>query len=113
MFLYSRVPSLIPLLHRQIQGLKDHFPDMRDILGVMLTGSCSSGQATYRSDVDLLVILRDGPLNFGRVREIRDTIEMGYRKQNRAEFLNDPLPIQITVVLKSVFSTSEPAMKEA
>lgn len=80
-----------------------------EIDAVLLIGSCSIGEATFRSDIDLLVVLRNGPLHYGRVKEIRDRIEEAVL----SEFLLKPLPIQLTVVLRSVFDTTEPAMLKA
>ena len=69
--------------------------------------------ATYRSDIDLLVILKEGKLDYGRVKQIRDEIERHFSSVGAENVLRSPLPVECTVVLRSVFRTIEPAMKEA
>jgi predicted nucleotidyltransferase len=110
---FTKVPSLGPLLDRQISELKRFLPHLKEVKGILLSGSCARGEATYRSDIDLLIILENGPLNYSRVQQIRDNIEQGLIAQSKADLLDAPLPVQITVVLDSVFSTSEPAMRDA
>ena len=109
---WTTVPSLQQLLDRQIKLLAERFNGgllVDEIKGVLLTGSCSRGSATYRSDVDLLVILQAGPLKFSRVSALRDAIETAIP----IETLSSPLRVEFHFVLGSVFETSEPAMREA
>lgn len=114
---FTSVPSLIEPLRTQIRGLVSGLRSYSDprVSGIVLTGSCSRGEATYRSDVDLLVILGLGPgaLNYSVTREIRDSIESHFKRLDADELLRQPLPVEVTVVLESVFETQEPAMLDA
>lgn len=112
--MWSRVPSLRGPLKAQIDALgREVTPILQDsttdALGVLLTGSCSRGEATYRSDVDLLVVLATAPLNYSRVRTLRDRFEA--RLSRAAQ--ESPLACEIHFVLSSVFETREPAMRGA
>ena len=84
-----------------------------DILSVLLLGSCSRGTATYRSDIDILVVIDGEILNYGVVIANRDWIEAEFEKKAQLSTLTQPLEVQFTIVLKSVFNTSEPAMRDA
>ncbi len=80
---YSRVESLQPLLADQVLNIAERLkvaPLMQEILGVLLTGSCARGEATYRSDIDFLVILRDPPLNYSRVTKLRAALIQSLRE---------------------------------
>ncbi len=77
--------------------------------GVLLTGSCSRGEATYRSDIDLLVVLKAGPLNYERVQKLRDCADRAFESDQASLVLK----LEIHFVLPSVFETQEPAMIEA
>ena len=77
-------------------------------MGVLLIGSTSRGMATYRSDIDLLVVLKDGDLHFGRVQNLRDHLDHAL-----ADVADTPLPIHANFVLPSVIDTKEPAMQRA
>ena len=106
---FSQVPSLGLPLAKQIEGIVHLFQDHADRLdaeALLLIGSCSTGQATYRSDVDLLVILRDPPLTYDRVQKLRDLFDtLGMPEL--------PLPVQIQFILPTAFETKEPAMATA
>lgn len=80
-----------------------------DFIALLLIGSCARGTATYRSDIDLLIVARDCHLDYGRVVEWRNRIE-GVLETNAVETV---LPCQFTFVLSSVRTTSEPAMRQA
>ncbi len=110
---FTKVPTLIPLLDYQMEEIKKNFPRDLEIVGALLIGSCSSGTATYRSDIDILVVLKEGRLTYDRVKNIRDQFESHFQGIGKEELLNKPLPVEITVVMSSVFSTIEPAMKGA
>ena len=111
--IYSQVPSLQEPLSLQIVGIAKQFPISSKIRGVALIGSCSIGQATYRSDVDLLVIVGAQQLTYSDVVKMRDEVENHFESKGFAELCSNPLPIQVTVVLESVFLTEEPAMRDA
>ncbi|MGE0525800.1 MAG: nucleotidyltransferase domain-containing protein [Bdellovibrionales bacterium] len=103
---FTQVPSLQVPLSRQVRGLSSDLDQIRPvgILGVLLIGSCARGTATYRSDVDLLVILDQRAFKAHDVRAVQELLE------NQLQAHNDPLPLQFVVVGKSVFQTQEPAM---
>lgn len=109
--LYTAVASLERPLKKEIEligfELERHLSQL-NALGVLLTGSCSEGKATYRSDIDLLVLVKEGPLTYGQVCKLREQVErvLGPKKQM-------PLPVEVHFVLPSVFETKEPAMKKA
>lgn len=106
----SQVPSLNPKLEKVLEDLRKKFPaNLLPLLdSVLLIGSASRGAATYRSDLDLLVVLREGPLQFERVRSLRDQFEREW-----LQHIQSPLPFQVNFVLPSVRSTQEPAMRDA
>lgn len=107
----TSIPSLLEPLRKEIFLLCDLFINNThpEITAVLLFGSCARGSATYRSDVDLLVILCGSQLTYSKVQEIRDWCE----KNIEAKLTQKPLPLQITVVLECVFRTTEPGMKQA
>ena len=76
-----KLPLLQPKLLTEINSLSQAFASsrkvaiLRQVESILLIGSCSRGQATYRSDIDLLVILKEGPLTYTRVRQLRDIFE--------------------------------------
>lgn len=108
---YTAVASLTPLLETQVSSLIKVLPVVfspNESMGALLIGSCSRGQATYRSDLDILVILQTGSLTYSRVQSLRDQFEQCWSKSNAG-----PLPCQINFVLPTVFETSEPAMQNA
>ncbi len=105
---FSSVASLEPKLRKQIENIATRLPKLlpeNEVWGCLLIGSCSRGAATFRSDIDLLFILKSPPLDYERVSKLRDGLEKQWDQ--------DPLPIQCTFVLENVFSTSEPAMQQA
>ncbi|MCM2322689.1 MAG: nucleotidyltransferase domain-containing protein [Oligoflexia bacterium] len=112
---FTQVPSLIAPLDEQLRGIRAILKSIKDpeISGALLTGSCSTGKATYRSDIDILVLLAEGPLNYARTRSVRDRLEATFKDAGRLELLEKPLEVQFTVVLESVFATREPAMRAA
>jgi hypothetical protein len=75
-------------------------------MGALLVGSCASGKATYRSDVDVLVILKAAPLIYSRICALRDRFDQAWQKTG-------PLDCHLNFVLTNVFETSDPAMKHA
>jgi predicted nucleotidyltransferase len=110
---YTKIFSLNLPLSKQVDGLQRYFPLAGEIGAVLLVGSCSRGEATYRSDVDILVLLNTDKLTYGKVRDVRDRIEQGFASQGQEALLTQPLPVQFTVVLASAITTSEPGMKLA
>ncbi len=112
---FTSIPSLKDPLQQQIQNLQAGLARFQDenVAGILLIGSCSRGEATYRSDIDLLLILNEAQLKYDRVQEIRNSVELHFQRMGCQELLETPLPVQLTVVLKSVFTTQEPAMIEA
>jgi predicted nucleotidyltransferase len=110
---YSQVSSLQAPLKSQIDSIKASFPINANILSTLLLGSCSRGTATYRSDIDILVVIDGEILNYGVVTSTRDWIESEFEKKAQLSTLTQPLEVQFTIVLKSVFNTSEPAMRDA
>ncbi len=110
---FSSVPTLQPLLAEQIIALQKLLPSLQMVEAIYLVGSCSRSTATYRSDIDLLVVLNVKKLTFTTVQAIRDEFENYFETIGHANLLVLPLPIQITVVLDSVFATTEPAMLQA
>ena len=71
--------KLKPSLRHALNGLKNHvcsrFPDSRPIL----FGSVVRGEKGLESDVDVLVILPDGPRAEDRSRIIRHVLEINLR----------------------------------
>ena len=110
---YTQVTSLSDSLSRQVEGLRQHFPLSDEIGAVLLLGSCSRGEATYRSDIDILIVLTGNKLTYGKVQEIRDGVEAGFDANGQKACLSEPLPVQFTVVLRSALKSAEPAMKQA
>jgi predicted nucleotidyltransferase len=109
---FTTVKSLTQPLEQQICTLAAGFtPGLLEgeIEGVLLSGSCARGEATHRSDIDLLVVLKSGPLNYSRVQRLRDALEEAIP----AETLSAPLQVNFQFVLASVFETQEPAMAQA
>ena len=108
---WTHVPSLSDPLDEQIRGIERGFPP--DVLeqaeGVLLTGSASRGEATYRSDLDLLVVLRQPPLSYERVVALRRRIEEAMPEGA----LERPLAADIHFILPSAFATEEKAMSAA
>lgn len=108
---WTQVPTLQPKLNKQIKDLIRKFPKSffkKDILGVLLMGSCARGQATYRSDIDCLIVLKYAPLTFARIKELREALE----KHFRPSLLHRPLQCEFHFVLPGVFKTKEPAMRQ-
>ena len=110
---YTQIPSLRESLGKQLNELSSLFPRISSIDAVLLIGSCSVGKATYRSDIDLLIILGEEKITYDKVVLIRNQIEEHFTKLGRPDLLSQPLPSQITVVGKSVVSTQEPEMRRA
>ncbi len=105
---FSNVPSLQGPLEEEIKKLATFLKEEFDAIafGSLLIGSCSRGDANYRSDVDILVVLKEGPLKYERVVKLRGAFD------SRAT-LGEPLGYQLNFVLSDVFETEEPAMREA
>ncbi len=109
---WTKVPSLGLKLEAQMDHIKRTFPTdlfKTQVEGVLLTGSCSQGKATYRSDIDFLVILKHPPLTYSRVCQLRDQIE----SKMSSERTQSPLGCEFHFVLMDVFSTREPAMAQS
>jgi predicted nucleotidyltransferase len=108
----TSVPSLAGKLEAQLRSLREALA-AASIAGefqeVLVIGSVSRGEATYRSDIDLLFILREGPLNYSRVQDLRDRLE----HQVLEKVSERALPVQAQFVLPSVRETREPAMRSA
>ena len=97
---YTKVPSLQPKLEAQISEIRTRLAgaDLRAELDeVLLVGSCSRGEATYRSYVDLLVILRNGPLNYRRVCRLRDRFDHEVLVNSQRHCL----PVEVQFVLSA------------
>lgn len=108
---FTKVPSLKSALSGQIEAIEEELPAIAHKLlvsEVLLIGSCASGTATYRSDIDLLFVLKSGSLNYSRVKKLRDILE-----QSLGKSAEHPLRCQANFVLHSVYDTQEPAMKRA
>lgn len=109
---YSEVASLEARLCLQIRGLSKVFAEaaLPEAIAVLLVGSCATGRANYRSDVDLLVVVGDDcKLTYGQVVRWRDQVEAAIAKQA----IPAVLPWQFNFVKKSVRQTTEPAMRQA
>ena len=66
--------SLLPKLEYQVSKLKDELPALLKTLGgvgAVMVGSCSRGEATYRSDLDLLVVMGAGSIKYTSVQKWR------------------------------------------
>lgn len=109
------MPSLKNTLKAQIVELQSVFSRFSDphLLGVLLFGSCARGEATYRSDVDILLVFETSHLTYGFVQSARDNVEKHFRNSGKELALSKPLPVQTTVVASSVFATNEPGMTQA
>lgn len=97
-------------MHRQLLELRARLGRAsiaREFRQVLVIGSVSRGEATYRSDVDLLVILRQGPLNYARVQDLRRRLE------EEVISGSEGLEVQAQFVLPGVHQTTEPAMRQA
>ena len=110
--IHSLVPTLQPLLADQIDRIQQRLlklPALKaaPLVGVILFGSSAEGRATYRSDVDLLAIVTASRLTSTLSGEVRDFLEAHLAEKDKSGFA---LPVQATVVLDSVFETSEPEM---
>lgn len=107
----TQVPSLVGPLSEQLSAICGHVPGFSvevEAERVLLTGSCARGEATWRSDVDLLVVLRLGPLTYSRVRSVRDAFDA------RVGALSDrPLPVQVSVMLAETLADPDPGTKLA
>lgn len=115
---YTKVSSLKAPLKEQLDQLAEMLTSFskenNQIEGVLLTGSCSRGEATYRSDVDLLFVVRDSSLiKFSEVQKNRDKLENFLNRMGKSTLLNKPLELQSIFVSLDVFETEEPAMSEA
>ena len=104
---YTEVPSLKKPLSDQVDQIKENLlqQNLSEILAVLLVGSVAKGKATYRSDIDLLFILRKPAIKADDSHQIFERFS-----KNLSD--NSPLPVQIVVVGDSVFQTQEPAMKQ-
>lgn len=109
---YSTVPSLQPKLAEQIETLHGAFAKTfpQSVLGCYLIGSCARGEATYRSDIDLLAVINKPTPQFSDVQEIRDHFEQSLAKLGFDSLAREPLPVQISIVGTTVFATQDPAM---
>lgn len=110
---FTQIPSLIQPLKNQVLELQRHWPKNEEILGVLLIGSCSKGEATYRSDVDLLIISKIPKLTYEYVKTLRTSLEKDFIESGHSDLLQKPLEVQMTIVQESVFLTIEPAMQDA
>jgi predicted nucleotidyltransferase len=108
---WSRIPSLNPRIESALATFIAAFPTSlrSQAVEVLLIGSASRGEATYRSDLDVLVVLRAGPLTFSRVQELRDLLD----RETLGNLQDSPLEFQVQFALASVFHSEEPAMREA
>lgn len=96
----TKVPSLREPLEAQIRALTSSFPNAPGIMRLYLFGSCARGEATYRSDVDLLAVQMEAP-TFARVAAIRDFVEAAFAKSGMASVLSSPLPVQIQAIAEA------------
>ena len=102
---YSQVNSLKQPLEQQIKGLITYFTSalQKDINYVLLFGSCAKGTATYRSDIDILVILDTRKLTFKDVQTRRKQLE----QENESLFF-EPLPVQLSFIkLEALYSNNQ------
>lgn len=109
---WTTITSLQEPLNTQIEQLKNHFPTGllgTTIEGVLIIGSVSRAVATYRSDLDILAVLCQPPLTYGRTVDLRDKIE----KVIPSAVLSHPLPVQLHFILPAAFDTGEKAMFDA
>lgn len=109
---HTQVKSLIQPLQEQMAHLKRLLGNYRQehFLGAILFGSCCRGEATYRSDIDILLVFEAMDLNLAVVQKTRDLVEAFFIAHNAESTLQKPLPVEFQVVLFSVFSTQEPEM---
>jgi predicted nucleotidyltransferase len=109
---FSSVKSLQPQVASQIAAVKATFVACRwpDVVALLLIGSCAEGTATYRSDIDFLVVMKTSfPLTYSQVVAYRDQIEQAMNTRQVPECL----PCQFTFVLETVRLSDEPAMTAA
>lgn len=109
---YTKVPSLILPLQNQIEALRAYFAASAPALGlerVILFGSCARGEATYRSDVDLMLVLAEGPLTFARSSALKERVE----SETESSGIRSALPLQLTCVLSSIDASQDPGTRDA
>lgn len=104
---------MVPL-REQISGIKAILNtfDQDSFVGAILFGSCSRGTATYRSDVDIMLIFEQNDLDFKFVQNTRDSVEHHFFKHGSSILLTTPLSVEFQVVRASVFSSTEEEMKK-
>ena len=110
--IYTRVKTLNLPLIEQIERLKHLLLgyQQQGFLGAILFGSCSKGRATYRSDIDILLVFDQEDLNFSMTHKTRNGVEEYFKSQKAEGVLLSPLPVEFQVVRRSVFLTKEPEM---
>lgn len=102
------MPTLKAPLTQQIGAIQKAIPEIAkqiDVSAVLLTGSCSRGEATFRSDIDLLFVLNKAAPTYSSIKQWRDLIE--------SKVSGIPLPIQAHFVSRLVEKTVEPAIRMA
>lgn len=111
---FTAIPSLLVPLREQITGIKNILNTFHQDLfvGAILFGSCSRGNATYRSDIDIMLIFEQNNLDFKFVQTTRDSVENHFFKHGSSTLLKTPLPVEFQVVRTSVFSSTEEEMKK-
>jgi predicted nucleotidyltransferase len=113
-FQYTKVKSLVrPLLEQitKIQYVLSQYKQSH-FVGALLFGSCSRGQATYRSDIDIMLIFAQDDLNFSFVQKTRDQAEWFFAAHKMSEALCEPLQVEFQVVRNTIFNSKEPATIE-
>lgn len=109
---YSRVPSLQGVLSEAIKSLMTVLGSNASKLGlsrILLIGSCAYGKATYRSDIDLLLVLENEKLSFATTRQKRDAIDALIARSG----LKLPLELDIHCILPASLQTKEAGMRQA
>lgn len=111
---FTAISSLLTPLREQIAGIKNILSkfDQDFFVGAILFGSCSRGEATYRSDIDIMLIFDQSNLDFKFVQTTRDLVEGHFLAHNSSKLLSTPLPVEFQVVRVSAFSSTEEEMKK-
>jgi len=94
-FEFSKVPSLAPLLSNQVKEIVRNFPRQKAFHRLYLFGSAARGEATFRSDLDLAVIINTSP-TASLVGRLRDEIESALGTGSKT--WNEPLACQFQFI---------------
>lgn len=108
---YTRIKSLVIPLSEQITKIQSLLSQYKQnqFAGAMLFGSCSRREATYRSDIDVMLIFDQDELNFSFVQKTRDSVESFFAVNQMSAVLIEPLRVEFQVVRINIFNSKEQA----